>query len=148
MIKEVNKSDVLRLLVNGVKVFRINTNNLSVADIEDKSINVIKRDLEKDEYIYFTLVNVEINHENPFRRKENVPLTYADTHNIFGENIIHSVEEKRDYIKKFCDEIDRCNETCPLFKVTGAGCYSVESDEIIEKHYDLVREYERNEPEV
>ena len=122
MIKEVNKSDVLRLLVDGVKVFRINTNNLSVADIEDKSINVIKRDLEKDEYIYFILDN------------DDTPMTYADE---------LSLEHKREYIEEFCNERDRCNDTCPLFKVSGAGCYSVEPDEIIEKHYELVREYER-----
>lgn len=124
MIKEVNKSDVLRSLVDGVKVFRINTKEMIVVDLDNRTMSVIKRDLEKNEYIYFIL------------DEEETPMTYADE---------LSLEHKREYIEKFCDERDRCNETCPLFKVTGAGCYSVESDEIIEKHYDLVREYERGE---
>lgn len=119
MIKEVNKSEVLRLLVDGVKVFRIDIKNLMIFDIGNDRLNNIKRDLGRDEYIYFILDN------------EETPI---------------SVEEKRAYIREFCNKRDRCSKTCPLYTIDIENCYSA-SPEIVEENYQIIREYERNEPE-
>jgi hypothetical protein len=52
-IIQVEAKDVLSNIVDGKKVFRINLEKTIVCDLCEKSINCIRRDLDKPEYIYF-----------------------------------------------------------------------------------------------
>ena len=56
-----NISCILQKLCDGEKIFRINLENMTVADLGDKCINVIRRDGYKypDKYAYFMVDNEE-----------------------------------------------------------------------------------------
>lgn len=52
-VRQVDVKNVLANLMYGHKVFRVNLEKMAVCDLCDKSINCIRRDLDKPEYIYF-----------------------------------------------------------------------------------------------
>ena len=58
-IKQIEKSQVMSVLLNDKPVYRLNIENNSLADLRTKTIQVIKRDMEKDCYLYFTIEDEE-----------------------------------------------------------------------------------------
>ena len=55
-IKQLKASEVLEAIVNDKRVIRVNLNTAGACDISGKSVNVIKKDLEKDSFIYIVEV--------------------------------------------------------------------------------------------
>lgn len=51
-IKQLKASEVLGAIVNNERVIRINLDTETACDLSNKSINVIKRELEKDCFVY------------------------------------------------------------------------------------------------
>lgn len=51
-IKQLKSSEVLGAIVDDKKVIRINLNTAIACDLSNKSINVIRRELDKDCYVY------------------------------------------------------------------------------------------------
>lgn len=54
---QIRPSDVVKSLYNDQKVYRLKLEDGTLADLEEKAVRVIKRDLEKEGYLYFTIVN-------------------------------------------------------------------------------------------
>lgn len=56
-IVQIDKSEVIQNICNDVEVFRLKLDDLSIANLQDKSIKVIKRDMQKEDvtYLYFVL---------------------------------------------------------------------------------------------
>lgn len=57
-IVQIDKSAVIANLCNDVDVFRLKISDCSMCNLQDKSIKVIKRDMQNEEveYLYFALV--------------------------------------------------------------------------------------------
>lgn len=51
-IKQLKSSEVLEAIVDNKKVIRINLDTETACDLSNKSINVIRRELDKDCYVY------------------------------------------------------------------------------------------------
>lgn len=66
-------SCILQKLCDGEKIFRINLDNMTIADLGDKSINVIKRDGYKypNKYVYFMIDNEEVCIEGEVKKGTN-----------------------------------------------------------------------------
>lgn len=58
---DLNISCILQKVCDGEKIFRINLDNMTVTDLGDKTINVIRRDEYKypDKYVYFIVEKEE-----------------------------------------------------------------------------------------
>lgn len=52
-IIQVEPKNVIPLLCEGVIVYRINLEQEMVTNLDDKQLRVIRRDLDKDIYLYF-----------------------------------------------------------------------------------------------
>lgn len=57
-IKQIDSKEVIPAIVLYNHVFRVNLDKMAVCDLCDKSINCIRRDLDKPEYIYFIVEEV------------------------------------------------------------------------------------------
>lgn len=57
-IVQIDESAVIANLCNDVDVFRLKISDCSMCNLQDKSIKVIKRDMQNEEveYLYFALV--------------------------------------------------------------------------------------------
>lgn len=57
-IVQIDKSAVIANLCNDVDVFRLKISDCSMCNLQDKTIKVIKRDMQNEEveYLYFALV--------------------------------------------------------------------------------------------
>ena len=56
-IVQIDKEEVIESICNDMNVFRMKVDDCSICNLLDKSIKVIKRDMEKEdvEYLYFAL---------------------------------------------------------------------------------------------
>lgn len=54
-IKQLKASEVLEAIVNDKKVIRINIDTETACDLSNKSINVIKKELAKDCFVYISV---------------------------------------------------------------------------------------------
>lgn len=66
-IKQIEESQVMSFLLNDKPVYRLNIENDSLADLRTKTIQVIKRDMEKDCYLYFTIEEKLLRGRNIFQ---------------------------------------------------------------------------------
>ena len=57
-IKQIKNSEVIPAITLYDHVFRVNLEKMAVCDLCEKSINCIRRDLDKPEYIYFIVEEV------------------------------------------------------------------------------------------
>ena len=55
IIEQIKKEEVLQTLCTGATVYRLNVNNDNITNLKTKSINTIINDLDKDDYVYFTV---------------------------------------------------------------------------------------------
>lgn len=67
-IKQINKYQIMKFLIDDKPVYRLNIENETLADLKTKSINTIKNDAEKDCYLYFTVEDTEPVHDKVFRQ--------------------------------------------------------------------------------
>ena len=60
-IVQIKESDVIKNICNDVPVFRLKVDDCNICNLQDKSIIVIKRDMQKEDvrYLYFILVEGE-----------------------------------------------------------------------------------------
>lgn len=54
-IKQLNESEVIPAICDGLKVVRVNLDKMLVCDLASKSITSIRNDLDKANYIYFNV---------------------------------------------------------------------------------------------
>ena len=52
-IKQLNESEVIPAICDGLKVVRVNLDKMTVCDLASKSITTIRNDLGNVSYIYF-----------------------------------------------------------------------------------------------
>lgn len=63
-LKPIAPEEVINLLLNDVTVYRLTVNSTTLANLENKSIKSIKKDLEKEgTYLYFIIVGGEANND-------------------------------------------------------------------------------------
>ncbi len=57
-IVQIEESEVISKICNDVNVLRLKVDDYSICNLQDKSIKVIKRDMQKEDvkYLYFVLV--------------------------------------------------------------------------------------------
>ena len=60
-IKQLNESEVIPAICDGLKVVRVNLDKKVACDLASKSINTIRNDLDNEDYIYF--VAEELKHD-------------------------------------------------------------------------------------
>lgn len=60
-IVQIKESGVIKNICNDVPVFRLKVDDCHICNLQDKSIKVIKRDMQKEDvqYLYFILVEGE-----------------------------------------------------------------------------------------
>lgn len=54
-IKQLNESEVMRAICDGVTVVRVNLDEMESCDLAWESIGTIRNDLDNAKYIYFTV---------------------------------------------------------------------------------------------
>lgn len=52
-IKQLNESEVIPAICNGLKVVRVNLDKMVACDLASKSIKIIRDNLENSDYVYF-----------------------------------------------------------------------------------------------
>lgn len=62
-IVQIEESEVIKNMCNGVNVFRLKVDDCSICNLQDKSIKTINRDMQKEDvhYLYFVLVEEQEN---------------------------------------------------------------------------------------
>lgn len=60
-IVQIEEADVIKNICNDVPVFRLKVDDCHICNLQDKSIKVIKRDMQKEDvqYLYFILEEEE-----------------------------------------------------------------------------------------
>lgn len=54
-IRQLNESEIIPAICENIKIIRVNLDKMIACDLADKSVNTIRKDFSRADYIYFTV---------------------------------------------------------------------------------------------